>query len=113
MRNTKIFSPIKTNDTYLLPHLIEIQLNSYQWFIKQGLRELFDEISPIIDHSEKELFLSFGDYYFDEPKQDERKAKDHSISFEAPLRIKVSLDNKRSGEKKRARNIFRRFPYHD
>lgn len=83
-----------------LPNLIEAQTNSYQWFLKEGLRELLDEINPIKDFTGKDLELSFGDYYLDEPKYDEKTSKSKNISYEAPLRSKVNLLNKQTGEVK-------------
>jgi DNA-directed RNA polymerase subunit beta len=83
-----------------LPNLIEAQTNSYDWFLKEGLRELLDEINPIKDFTGKDLELSFGEYYLDEPKYDEKTSKSKNISFEAPLRSKVSLLNKQTGEVK-------------
>ena len=53
-----------------MPNLIEMQLNSYDWFLKEGLRELFDEISPITDFIVRNLELSFLDYYVDTPQFD-------------------------------------------
>ncbi|MFZ5559497.1 MAG: hypothetical protein ACOZAL_01755, partial [Patescibacteria group bacterium] len=79
-----------------LPNLVEIQLNSYNQFLKKGLRELFDEISPIRDYGGKDLALYFGDYYLDEPKCDELKAKKNGLSYEAPLRVKLKLVNKKT-----------------
>jgi DNA-directed RNA polymerase subunit beta len=67
--------PIKTyariDDVRALPRLIEVQLDSFRWFQGEGLRELFDEISPIQSFN-KNLDLSFGDFWFDEPKYGER-----------------------------------------
>ena len=83
-----------------LPNLVEIQLNSYNQFLKKGLRELFDEISPIRDYGGKDLALSFGDYYLDEAKCDELKAKKNGLSYEAPLRVKLKLVNKKTNETK-------------
>ncbi|MDP1845941.1 MAG: DNA-directed RNA polymerase subunit beta [Candidatus Moranbacteria bacterium] len=83
-----------------LPNLIEAQTNSYQWFLREGLRELLDEINPIKDFTGKDLELSFGEYYLDESKYDEKTSKSKNISFEAPLRSKVSLLNKQTGEVK-------------
>lgn len=101
MKKTKVFSSLKKDgQTSYLPHLIEIQLNSYQWFVEKGLKELFEEISPVKDYSGKDISLSFLDYYFDEPKNTEKKAKEHGISYEAPLRAKVRLENKKTGEVK-------------
>ena len=83
-----------------LPNLIEAQVASYQWFVKKGLRELLDEINPIKDFTGKDLELIFGDYYLDEPKYDEKTSKSKNISFEAPVRSKVKLINKQTGEEK-------------
>ena len=92
------------------PNLIEIQLNSYDWFVKKGLKELFEEISPIKDYSGKELNLYFLDYYFDEPKHDERWAKERSASYEAPLRVRVRLENKKTKEIKEQELYLGDFP---
>ncbi len=78
-------------------NLNEIQLDSYDWFLKKGLRELLDEISPIYDHTGKEFELSFLDYHFDEPKYDEVTARYKETTYEAPLRCMVRLTNKLTG----------------
>ena len=83
-----------------LPNLVEIQLNSYKLFLEKGLRELFDEISPIRDYGGKDLALYFKDYYLDEPKCDELKAKKNGLSYEAPLKVKLKLVNKKANETK-------------
>jgi len=83
-----------------LPNLIESQVLSYQWFIREGLRELLNEVNPIKDFTGKDLELSFEDYYLDDPKYDERVSKEKNISFEAPLRCRVKLVNKQTGEVK-------------
>ena len=75
------------------PHLAELQINSYRWFVEKGLRELFEEISPIRDHTGNELELSFLDYKFDEPKYSEEKAKEKDQTYEASLRVKLKLVN--------------------
>jgi DNA-directed RNA polymerase subunit beta len=81
-----------------LPNLIETQTVSYDWFLKDGLRELLDEVNPISDFTGKDLELSFGEYYLDEPKYDEKTSKEKNISYEAPLRSVVKLLNKQTGE---------------
>ena len=88
-----------------LPDLIEIQKHSYDWFMQQGLRELLHELSPIIDISDKGLELSFDDYYLDEPKFDEVTCKEKNVTYEAPLRVKVSLHNTKT-KKKDVQEIF-------
>ncbi len=90
----------KTFDATPLPNLIEIQKNSYQWFLEKGIKELFDEISPITDVMKRDFELYFLDYYLDEPKFDEIQSKAKNINYEAPLRVKARLLNKRTGEKK-------------
>ena len=97
---TKVFSSLEAGKQTALPHLIAIQLNSYRWFMEKGFIELCAEVSPIKDYSGKDLSLSFLDYYFDEPKQTERKAKENGISYEAPLRAKVRCERKKLREKK-------------
>jgi DNA-directed RNA polymerase subunit beta len=93
-----------------LPNLIEVQLNSYKWFREKGLKELFEEVSPIRDWSGKELELYFTDYYFDEPKYNETEAKRQNVSYEAPLRAKLRLVNKKTGEVKEQEIYLGEFP---
>lgn len=83
-----------------MPDLVEAQRISFQWFLDHGLNELFQEFSPILDYSAKELALDFVDFSIDEPKYDERHARSHNLSFEAPLRARVRLTNKETGEEK-------------
>ena len=83
-----------------LPNLVEMQLNSFRWFLEHGLKELFREFSSILDYSGKELALDFVDFSIDEPKFSEHHAKTHNLSFEAPLRTRVRLVNKETGEEK-------------
>lgn len=79
-----------------LPDLIEVQKRSYDWFMKDGLRELFDEISPIRDFIGRDLEIYFEDYYLDEPKFDEVQSKRKNLTYEAPLRVQVRLTNNRT-----------------
>ncbi|MCH8049140.1 DNA-directed RNA polymerase subunit beta [Patescibacteria group bacterium] len=92
------FTPIR--DAMDLPDLIEIQKSSYGWFLKEGIKELFHEISPIQDFIGRDLELSFEDYYIDEPKFDEVTSKDKNVTYEAPLRVKAKLKNLRTGDVK-------------
>jgi DNA-directed RNA polymerase subunit beta len=82
------------------PNLIEVQRDSYEWFLKEGLKELFDEINPIKDYIGRDLELYFLDYFLDEPKFDEVVARERNTTYEAALRIKTKLVNKRTGEVK-------------
>ena len=97
-------------DSAPLPTLIEVQLDSYRWFLEKGLRELFDELNPIEDFTAKELELHFLDYYLDEAKFDEHTAKARNTTFEAPLRVKIRLVNKRTGEIKDQEVFLGDFP---
>jgi DNA-directed RNA polymerase subunit beta len=90
----------KTVEVMPLPDLIEIQKDSYRWFIERGVRELFDEINPITDFIGRDLELTFNDYYLDEPKFDEKTSMTKNINFEAPLRVKARLVNKRTADEK-------------
>jgi DNA-directed RNA polymerase subunit beta len=81
-----------------LPQLIEIQLNSYQWFLTDGMKELLEEVSPITDFSNKKMELHFLSHQLDKPKHDAMTAKRKNLSFEAPLKAHVQLINKDSGE---------------
>jgi len=89
-----------SRDAMALPDLIEIQKQSYRWFLETGIRELTQEISPIKDFIGRDLELSFTDYYFDEPKFDERTSRAKNITYDAPLRVKTKLVNKRTAETK-------------
>ncbi|MBI4135021.1 MAG: DNA-directed RNA polymerase subunit beta [Candidatus Sungbacteria bacterium] len=93
-----------------LPLLSEVQLNSYDWFFAKGLRELFNEISPLQDYTNKELSLEFLDYYLDEAKYAEAEAKDRNLSYEAALRVRAKLTNKRTGEVKEQEIYLGDFP---
>ena len=103
----KYFGQMK--DAMSLPYLIELQLNSYNWFVKEGLKELLKEVSPIISFN-KELELDFVDYYLDKAKYDEETAKKKNISYEAPLRCKIKLTNKKTGTEKEQEVYFGEFP---
>ncbi|MBI2454169.1 MAG: DNA-directed RNA polymerase subunit beta [Parcubacteria group bacterium] len=105
----RVFSSYKYKP-FPLPNLLEVQINSYKWFINKGLREIFDEISPIEDYTGANLELSFGEYYFDEPKYSQDEAKDHFTSYEAPLRVKARLKNKRTNEIKEQEVYLGDFP---
>ncbi len=83
-------------DAMALPDLIEIQKASYRWFLEEGIRELFKEISPIKDFIGRDLELEFVDYFFDEPKFDEKTSKAKNVNYEAPLRVKLRMVNRRS-----------------
>ncbi|PIZ58782.1 DNA-directed RNA polymerase subunit beta, partial [bacterium (Candidatus Torokbacteria) CG_4_10_14_0_2_um_filter_35_8] len=93
-----------------LPDLTEIQKNSYGWFVKEGLKEIFNEINPVKDFTEKLLELKIVDYRLDKPKYSEKQAKKKNATFEAPLKSKVSLLNKETGEIKEQEIYMGDFP---
>ena len=82
------------------PDLALVQTKSYEWFRREGLKELFQEFSPVTDYSGKRLELYFLDYYFDLPKYTEEESRFKGITYEAPLRARVKLVNKETNEKK-------------
>jgi DNA-directed RNA polymerase subunit beta len=88
----------ESKSSYSLPPLIEIQLNSYQWFLSEGLKELLQEISPITDFSGKKMELHFLSHSLDKPKYDPLTAKRKNITYEASLKGHVQLINKETGE---------------
>ncbi len=92
-----------------MPNLIAIQRNSYNWFLEEGLKETFEEVSPITDFSDT-LQLDFLTSCFGEPKYSVEECKDRDATFAAPLRIKVRLLNKESGEIKEQEVFMGDFP---
>ncbi len=90
-------------NVYELPRLIQVQLDSFQWFQEEGLQELFDEISPIVSFN-KNLELHFGStpgpdgFWFGEPKYSEPVCRDRDMTFAAPLWVRVRLVNRETGE---------------
>ncbi len=108
-RNTRMsFSKIR--DVLEMPNLIEVQKNSYQWFLDDGLREVFRDISPITDYTGN-LILDFVDYSLDdEPKYSVEECKERDTTYSAPLKAKVRLINKESGEVKEQEIFMGDFP---
>ncbi len=102
MKPTKVISGrhyfSEAEDSFKLPPLIEIQLNSYQWFLTEGLKELLQEISPITDFSGKKMELHFLSHSLDKPKHDPLTAKRKNLTYEASLKAHVQLINKETGE---------------
>ncbi|MDQ0340178.1 DNA-directed RNA polymerase subunit beta [Caldalkalibacillus uzonensis] len=92
-----------------LPNLIEVQQASYQWFLDEGLKELFEEISPIEDFAGN-LVLEFIDYSLGEPKYSVDESKERDVTYAAPLRVKVRLINKETGEVKEQDVFMGDFP---
>lgn len=92
-----------------LPNLIEVQRNSYDWFLDDGLREVFEDISPIQDFTGN-LILEFLDYGLGSPKYEVEQCKERDVTYAAPLRVKVRLINKETGEVKEQEVFMGDFP---
>src|SRR5579884_2256115 len=102
-----------------IPNLIQVQLDSFRWFIggpdtasraDSGLRELFDEISPIVDFTGTRMELSFEDYEFGEPKYSELECREKDMTYSAPLRVDVELRVKETEEIKEQTLFMGDFP---
>jgi DNA-directed RNA polymerase subunit beta len=100
----------KLREAIPLPNLIEVQKSSYQWFFEEGLKELFEEISPIRDFIGRDLELFFEDYYLDEPRFDELTARAKNLTYESALRVRARLINKKTGEIKEQEIYLGDFP---
>ncbi|MFD2043185.1 DNA-directed RNA polymerase subunit beta [Ornithinibacillus salinisoli] len=92
-----------------LPNLIEIQTASYDWFLEEGLREMFQDISPIEDFTGN-LSLEFVDYSLGDPKYPVDESKERDVTYNAPLRVKVRLINNETGEVKEQEVFMGDFP---
>jgi DNA-directed RNA polymerase subunit beta len=101
----------KVDDLITLPNLIEHQLTSFQWFVEEGLGEIFAEINPIEDYTGTKLELRFKDYHFGDPKLSEREARENNTNFEAPLRATLELTNKVTGEVKEQEIYLGEYPW--
>lgn len=95
----KFFSKFK-KPAVEFPNLIETQIQSYNWLIETGLKEVFKEFSPINDYSEKKFQLEITSFSLGEPKFDEIYAKLNKLTYEAPLKARVKLHNKTLGSSK-------------
>ncbi|HHT43413.1 MAG TPA: DNA-directed RNA polymerase subunit beta [Firmicutes bacterium] len=103
------YSFSKLSEVLAMPDLVEIQHKSYQWFLQTGLREMFDDVSPIQDFTGN-LVLEFMDYEFGEPKYDVDECKNRDVTYAAPLRVRVRLVNKETGEVKEQEVFMGDFP---
>jgi len=92
-----------------IPYLVAVQKDSYQWFLKEGLREVFKDISPIKDFTEN-LVLEFVDYTLGEPKYSVRECKERDVTYSAPLKVKVRLINQQTLEVKEQEVFMGDFP---
>ena len=107
--NTRM-SFAKINEVLEMPNLIEIQKNSYQWFLEKGLKEVFNDSTSITDYTGN-LVLEFVDYRLDEnPKYSVEECKVRDVTYAAPLRVRARLINKETGEIKESEVFMGDFP---
>lgn len=100
----------KIHEVAAMPNLIQIQTESYDWFIREGLKEVFEDISPIKDYAGN-LVLEFIDYSLtDAPKYGQEECKERDVTYAAPLKVKVRLVNKETGEVKEQEVFMGDFP---
>ena len=109
LANSREKSYARIRDLHPIPNLIEVQIKSFQQFLEEGLRELFDEISPITSFNgnlelyfpglNEEFNKTWGlEYRFDQPKYDEIECRERDMTFAAPLYVKVMLHNKETDQ---------------
>lgn len=103
------YSFARIQEVLELPNLIELQHQSYRWFLNEGLREVFEDISPITDFTGN-LVLEFIDYSLGEPKYSVQECRERDVTYAAPLRVRVRLINKESGEVKEQEVFMGDFP---
>lgn len=99
----------KVEEILSMPNLIEVQQKSYQWFLDEGLREMFRDISPIQDFTGN-LVLEFIDYALGDPKYPVEECKERDVTYAAPLRVRARLINKETGEVKEQEVFMGDFP---
>ena len=96
-RKRRSFSRIR--NTYALGDLLEIQKKSYNWFMEEGIEEVFKDLFPV-ENFVGTLSLEFGDYHFDEPRYSIKECKERYATYAAPLKVDVRLFNNETGEVK-------------
>lgn len=99
----------KIHEVLGIPNLIETQKNSYEWFLREGLREIFQDISPIQDFTGN-LILSLEDFNLGEPKYSVEQCKDRDVTYAAPMRVTVRLVNRETGEIEESEIFMGDFP---
>ncbi len=100
----------KINEVAEMPNLIQIQTDSYKWFVEEGLQEVFEDVSPIKGYTDN-LVLEFIDYSLtDPPKYEQEECKERDVTYAAPLKVRVRLVNKETGEVKEQEVFMGDFP---
>ncbi len=111
LQKTKVFlNDPNIKDFLEIPSLNQIVFNSFEWFKKQGIKQVFEEYSPVTDYLNKEIEIYFKDYYFEEPRVDEDTARKNNLSYESSFYVKVLLINKATGSKKEQEIYFGDIP---
>src|SRR5258708_39970363 len=108
-RPKKFFSRFK-KPLVPTPNFVEPQIESFDWLVEKGLKEVFEEFSSIKDYSEKKFTLDFTGFELTTAKYDEYYAKDNKLSYEAPLKVKVKLKNHILGTEKEQEIFMADFP---
>ncbi len=93
-----------------MPHLVQIQLDSFRWFLEEGMKELLAEISPITDFTGKSMELSFLDFAFGEARYTEGECRERDMTYSVPLRVQTRLLIKETGEIKDSEIFMGDFP---
>lgn len=100
----------KINEAIDLPNLLEVQKDSFKWFMEEGLMEVLRDVSPITDYTGN-LFIEFVDYSFDQqPKYPVEECKERDANYAAPLKVAVRLTNRLTGEVKQSDIFMGDFP---
>ncbi len=108
--NGRYFFTPEVGADFPFPNLIEVQLNSYNWFVKNGLQELLDEINPIEDATGKKLRLEIIKHDIEDPKHDTDYCKMKGLTYESSIRAEVALTNLETGEIKQQDVYFGQIP---
>jgi DNA-directed RNA polymerase subunit beta len=108
-RQKKYFSKYK-KPLVKLPNLFEGQTKSFKWLIEEGIQQVLEEFSPIEDYSGKKFEMEFLGFDLDEPKYDEKYAKENKLTYEAPMKVRVKLKNKTIDSEKEQEIFMADFP---
>ena len=104
------YSFSKINEKLEMPNLIEVQKESYEWFLGEGMKEVLEDVSPLIDYTGN-LFIEFVDYSIDKtPKYSVEECKERDVNYAAHLKVTVRLSNKETGEVKESEVFMGDFP---
>ena len=104
------YSFSKIDEKLEMPNLIEVQKESYEWFLGEGMREVLEDVSPLVDYTGN-LFIEFVDYSIDKtPKYSVEECKERDVNYAAHLKVTVRLSNKETGEVKESEVFMGDFP---